>query len=136
MNRLGVFAAAAAAIVFSLSQPTAALANHEGCAALHSLDPDGDGTLDWHEARRAAVHLFHTLDPDHDGTLDLTELRGRVGLVSFMLANPDRDRTLDKDEFLTIVKHRFERANPDADGTIDCRELHSLRGQRLLRVLQ
>ncbi|MGE5266202.1 MAG: hypothetical protein ACM3L9_02440 [Deltaproteobacteria bacterium] len=124
-------AIAASAIVAPAS------AGHRGdCKAeLSALNPDHDGTIDWHEARRAAVRLFHTLDPDHDGTLDLAELRGRVGILSFARFNPDRDRTLDKHEFLALVKHRFERANPDNDGTIDCHELNSLAGRRLLRVL-
>ena len=114
-----------------------ASAGHRDCKAdLAYLNPDHDGTIDWHEARRAAVRLFHKLDPDHDGTLDRNELRGRVGFLSFARFNPDRDGTLDKHEFLALVKHRFDRANPDNDGTIDCRELNSFAGRKLLRVLK
>jgi hypothetical protein len=127
---------AAAALAASASFAPAS-AGHRDCSAdLAYLNPDNDGTISWHEARRAAVRLFHTLDPDHDGTLDLNELRGRVGILSFAHFNPDRDRTLDKHEFLALVKYRFERADPDKDGTIDCHELSSLAGRRLLRVLK
>ncbi len=113
-----------------------AFAKHKcNCAAMKVLNPDRDGTIDWHEARRAAKRLFHRLDTNHDGKLDLREVRGRVGIISFARANPDRDRTLELNEFLSIAKHRFHRANPDNDGTIDCRELHSLKGRKLQKVL-
>jgi hypothetical protein len=128
-----LLAAAALAATAALAP---ASAGHRDCKAeMAYLNPDHDGTIDWREARRAAVRLFYKLDPDRDGTLDLNEVRGRVGILSFARFNPDRDGTLDKHEFLALVKHRFERANPDADGTIDCRELNSLAGRRLLRVL-
>ncbi len=131
---VSTFVAAAALAASAILAP--ASAGHRDCkAALAHLDPDHDGTIDWHEARHAAVRLFHHLDPDHDGTLDRTELRGRVGFLSIARFNPDRDGTLDKHEFLELVKYRFDRANPDKDGTIDCRELSSGAGRRLLRVL-
>ena len=127
---------AALALAASAASIVPATAGHNGCEAMHALDPDHDGTMDWHEARRAAKHLFYALDPDKDGTLDLREVSGRVGILSFARFNPDRDRTLDMHEFLELVKYRFERANRDTDGTIDCRELNRLAGRRLLRVLQ
>ena len=129
-------ALAAAAIAASAALAPASAGHHRDCKAeMAYLNPDHDGTIDWREARRAAVRLFHKLDPDHDGTLDMKEVRGRVGFLSFARFNPDRDGTLDKHEWLALVKHRFHRANPDKDGTIDCRELRSLAGRNLLRVL-
>jgi len=126
----------AAATLAASAAIAPASAGHRDCTAdMAYLNPDHDGTIDWREARRAAVRLFHKLDPDHDGTLDRNELRGRVGILSIARFNPDRDGTLDKHEFLALVKYRFNRANPDNDGTIDCRELHSIAGRRLLRVL-
>ncbi len=132
-NMLRPVAAALAVTAAFLAAP--AQAAHQGCHAMHVLNHDGDGTLDWRETRRAAVRLFYKLDPDRDGTLDRNELRGRVGILSFARFNPDRDGTLDKHEFLALVKHRFHRANPDRDGTVDCNELSTLAGRRLLKVL-
>lgn len=128
---------ALAALLLAASAPLPALAGgrHDCAHAMRALNPDHDGTIDWREARRAAVRLFYGLDPDRDGTLDRNELRGRVGFLSFARFNPDRDGTLDKHEFLALVKHRFHRANPDNDGTIDCRELNTLAGHSLLKVL-
>ncbi len=123
------------ALAASLGMTPASARHVDSKEALSYLNPDNDGTIDWREARRAAVRLFHKLDPDRDGTLDRAELRGRVGLLSFARFNPDRDGTLDLHEFLALVKHRFERANPDQDGTIDARELNTIAGRRLLRVL-
>lgn len=115
--------------------PADAGRHHDCHHAMRVLNPDNDGTIDWREARRAAVRLFYRLDPDRDGTLDMNELRGRAGILSFARFNPDRDGTLDKHEFLALVKHRFHRANPDNDGTVDCRELNTLAGRSLLKVL-
>jgi hypothetical protein len=128
--------AAALALAGAAALSAPAVAGHNGCEAMHYLDPDHDGTMDWPEARRAAKRLFYRLDPDNDGTLDRNEVRGRVGFISFARFNPDRDGTLDMHEFLALVKHRFHRANPDNDGTIDCRELNRLAGRKLLRVLK
>jgi len=126
---------AAAALTASAALAPAS-AGHRDCKAeMTYLNPDHDGTIDWREARRAAVRLFYKLDPDRDGTLDMKEVRGRVGILSFARFNPDRDGTLDKREWLALVKHRFHRANPDKDGTVDCRELRSLAGRKLQRVL-
>ena len=127
---------ALAALILAAAAPLPALAGGVDCkAAMGYLNPDHDGTIDWREARRAAVRLFYRLDPDRDGTLDMNEVRGRIGFLSFARFNPDRDGTLDKHEFLALVKHRFHRANPDIDGTVDCRELNTLAGHRLLKVL-
>ena len=123
------------ALAASVGAAPASATHVRTAAALAYLNPDNDGTINWHEARRAAVRLFHKLDPDRDGTLDRAELRGRVGFLSIARFNPDRDGTLDLNEFLALVKHRFERANPDQDGSIDARELNTLAGRRLLRVL-
>lgn len=126
----------AVAVLAASAALAPASAGHRDCKAeMAYLNPDHDGTIDWREARRAAVRMFHKLNPDRDGTLDMRETRGRVGILSFARFNPDRDGTLDMHEWLALVKHRFHRANPDKDGTIDCRELHSLAGRKLLRVL-
>ncbi|MDX2307480.1 MAG: EF-hand domain-containing protein [Hyphomicrobium sp.] len=119
-------------VALALSLP--AEAGHRDCSALHALNPDGDGSLDWREVRSAAKALFHKLNNDGDGTLELDEVAGRVGLLSFARANPDRDGSLDMGEWLGLVKHRFERANPDGDATIECDEWTSLRGLRLQKV--
>ena len=134
MFRKNVIAAVAVGLVAALASGTPAAAGHRDCSSLHALNPDRDGTLDWHEVRRAAKRLFYKLNNDGDTTLELDELRGRVGLISFARANPDRDGSLDMGEWLALVKHRFHRANPDGDGTVDCREWNSLRGKRLQRA--
>lgn len=128
------FAAAALAALIAASA-TPSLAGPKSCPALNAVDPDNDGKLDLAEAKRAALKTFRRLNTDKDGTLDRKELRGRVGLFEFLRANRDKDKTLDKAEYLALVEARFKAANRDGDGTIECRELESLRGRRLMRLI-
>lgn len=133
MRKLALSAAIIAALTAVSGTP--GIAAPKSCPALNAIDPDNDGKLDLEEARRAALKTFHRLNTDKDGTLDRRELRGRVGLFEMMRANPDRDGTLDKAEYLALVAARFKAANRDKDGTIECDELNTLRGRRLMRLL-
>ncbi len=119
-----------------LTTPTFARTTATECARMKALDPDNDGTMDLHEARKAALALFDRLDRDKDGTLDLKELSGRMTKRELRAADPDHDKTIDKREFMKVVEARFKAANPDKDGTIDCRELGTPAGKSLLRILE
>lgn len=133
MKKLALSAVVLAALAVGTTSPS--FAGAKSCPALSAIDPDNDGKLDLAEAKKAALKTFHRLNPDNDGTLDRRELRGRVGLFEMLRANPDRDGTLDKAEYLALVEKRFVAANRDKDGTIECDELSSLRGRRLMRLL-
>jgi hypothetical protein len=124
------------AILGLMAGPTAAVAQSSmGSSPLAMLDTDHDGTVDFFEAKRAALDLFDRLDVDHDGTISLAELHGRLGRNAFAAADPDRDATLTRDEYLAIVEQRFRAADPDGDGTVSAREFRTPAGRALARLL-
>lgn len=132
---------AACAVAFSLSaaiQAPAVAAKAKSCAALKSIDPDNDGSIDMAEAKAAAGKLFDRLNKDaaKDKTLDVKELKGRLSKKDIAAGDPDKDGTIDKAEFLKVVEARFAAANPDKDGTVDCKELGTKAGKALLKLLK
>lgn len=125
-----------AVLVASLVGGTSpALARAKTPSPLAQLDPDHDGTVDFGEAKRAALDLFDKLDADKDGTLDIKELHGRLSRKDFAAADRDHDGTLSKDEYLTIVERRFKAADPDGDGTVSEAELRTPAGRALAHLL-
>jgi EF hand domain-containing protein len=72
-----------------LSAASFGLTHHAEAAprsVFKALDTDNDGTVDLAEAKAAASKLFDTLDRDHDGTLDRRELRGRMVMLTCLIA--------------------------------------------------
>jgi hypothetical protein len=125
-----------AAIASVMAGSTAAVAQSGmGSSPLAALDTDHDGTVDFFEAKRAALDLFDRLDTDHDGTVSIGELHGRLGRGAFSAADPDRDATLTRDEYLAVVEQRFRAADPDGDGTVSAREFRTPAGRALARLL-
>ena len=116
------------------SPPALAASRHADPVKM--FDTDNDGTLDLHEAKKAAAAAFAKLDRDHEGTLDARELRGRLSAKDLKAADPDHDGTLTMDEYLAIVAQRFEAANADHDGTLDAKELATPAGRKLLQLLR
>ncbi len=60
--------------------------------AMHKLDPDGDGTINWKEAYKASAKHFEVADLDHDGTLDQKEAAA-TGISAAEFQKADIDQT-------------------------------------------
>jgi Ca2+-binding EF-hand superfamily protein len=119
----------APAVSMELTTPTA--------EAMHKLDPDGDGTINWKEAYKASAKHFEVADLDHDGTLDQKEAAATgISAAEFQKADIDQDGTLDKKEYAALVKSRFLAADPDKDGTVSAKELGTSKGQALLALVK
>jgi hypothetical protein len=99
------------------------------------IDTDNDGTINWDEAKAAAIGKFGALDTDTEGTLDNSELTGVVSPAALKKADPDKDGTLDQAEYLTLVETMFKSADRDHDGTLDPKELSTEQGRALVSTL-
>jgi Ca2+-binding EF-hand superfamily protein len=100
------------------------------------IDTNNYGAIDLKEAKAAASRTFDKLDTNHDGTLNRAELRGRVPVLDWKIANPDNDQTLSKQEYLNYVEYAFKRADTNGDGTINAAEARTHAGRVLLRLLR
>lgn len=131
-----ITALALTALVAGAGVSTSASAGGHSCAALNSVDPDADGSMNIIEALRAGKATFRKLNTDGDRTIEMDELGGRLSHAAFAAANPDGDGSLDIFEWKRLVIARFRRANTDGDITIECDELATPAGRALLRVLR
>jgi Ca2+-binding EF-hand superfamily protein len=98
-------------------------------AAFSKADSNGNGTIDYEEAKRfgISVDAFNVANQDADNKLDRNEFSAAIS-YQFAAANPKKDGTLDWSQAQKAgirSKKIFDAANPDHDSTLDVAEFLS-----------
>jgi hypothetical protein len=124
------------ALVCAIGAASPVLAQSKRMGPVALFDKDNDATVDFYEAKMAAIALFDKLEINKQGTLDRMQLRGRLGPRAFAAADVNHDNVLNMGEFLALVVQRFKTADPDNDGTLSAAEFKTRAGRALLRLLK